>query len=251
EDRFGGREVRPLYGFPDALRSVKDEEEIEKIIQAATLSDRAISYIIPFIKEGASERDIALEIEFYMRKQGAEGVAFPFIIASGARSSLPHGIASDKKLVRGDLVTMDIGSVLNSYNSDITRTVVVTEGDKKKEEIYNIVLQAQLAGIKAVRPGIAAAEVDRAAREVIECYGYGENFGHSTGHGLGLAVHENPRLAAKDKTELKTGMVVTVEPGIYLPGWGGVRIEDAVLVQPNGCRVLSNSPKDRLIMCGL
>ncbi|MFZ5596568.1 MAG: M24 family metallopeptidase [Bacillota bacterium] len=242
--------IKPLAGVIDGLRTVKDSYEIEKIGQAVDLSDRAFSHILPFIVEGAEERDIALELEFFMRKEGAEGVSFPIIVASGERSSMPHGIASGKRIAPGDLVTMDFGAMLDGYNSDITRTVVLGAADEKQKKIYQIVLEAQLSGIKAVRAGIKASEVDRAARSVIEAYGYGEHFGHSTGHGVGLQIHENPRVSSKDDTELKPGMVITIEPGIYLPGWGGVRIEDTVVVEDRGCRVLTKSMKDGLIACG-
>lgn len=249
-EKLAACDLVPLYGFMDSLRAVKDKDEIDSIARAVNLADRAYSHIIPMVREGVSEKDLSLELEFFMRKSGAEGISFPLIVASGQRSSLPHGIATDKIIARGDLVTMDFGASLAGYNSDITRTLVVGEADKKQEEIYGIVLEAQLAGIRSVKPGVPASEVDRAAREVIESYGYGECFGHSTGHGLGLQIHENPRLSSRDHTELKPGMVVTVEPGIYIAGWGGVRIEDSILVDSTGPRILSSSPKEKLIVCG-
>lgn len=242
--------IMPLSGFVEDLRAVKDALEIKNISEAVSLSDRAFQHILPFIAEGAAERDIALEIEFFMRREGAEGLAFQIIVASGGRASMPHGTASEKLLSAGDLVIMDFGAVLAGYCSDITRTVSVGRADKKMEDIYGIVLEAQMAGLMAVREGVPASEVDRAARGVIDGYGYADNFGHSTGHGLGLQIHEDPRLSSRDDTILKKGMVVTIEPGIYLPGWGGVRIEDTVVVEENGCRVLTSSPKDRLIICG-
>ena len=251
EEILAAREIKPLCGFMDNLRAVKDQGEIECIARAVELTDRAFSHILPLIREGVTECYLSLELEFFMRKNGAEGIAFPFIVASGQRSSLPHGTATEKIICCGDLVTMDFGASLAGYNSDMTRTVVVGKADDKQKEIYLIVLEAQMAGIRAVKPGVAASEVDRAARSVIEGYGYGESFGHSTGHGLGLKIHENPRLSEKDSTELRPGMVVTVEPGIYLPGWGGVRIEDSVLVESHGARVLSTTEKDRLIVCGI
>ncbi|MFZ5633631.1 MAG: aminopeptidase P family protein [Bacillota bacterium] len=249
-DKLPGREVRPLAGTVEGLRAVKEELEIRKISAAVKLADEALKHILPYIRDGVRERDVALEIEFFMRKEGAEGISFPLIVASGHRAAMPHGTASDKVIRRDELVIMDFGATLEGYNSDITRTVAVGGADKRMEEIYRIVLEAQLAGIKAIRAGIPASEADRAARSVIEGYGYGEYFGHSTGHGLGLQIHEPPRLSAKDNTELRPGMVVTVEPGIYLPGWGGVRIEDTVVVEKNGCCVLTSSPKERLISCG-
>ncbi|HBV96821.1 MAG: Xaa-Pro dipeptidase [Peptococcaceae bacterium BICA1-7] len=251
EEKLAAQKIKPLYGFMDSLRAVKDHDEIECIARAVELTDRAFSHVLPFIRDGVTENSLALELEFFMRKNGAEGIAFPFIVASGQRSSLPHGTATEKIISGGDLVTLDFGASLAGYNSDMTRTVVVGKADDQQKKIYSIVLEAQLAGIRAVRPGVAASEVDRAARDVIAGHGYGECFGHSTGHGLGLKIHENPRLSVKDDTELKPGMVVTVEPGIYLPGWGGVRIEDSVLVESHGVRVLSTSEKDRLLVCGL
>jgi len=250
KDNLPGIELKPLQECVEDLRVVKDHQEVQRIGNSVKLSDRAFEYVLPLLGEGVTEREVALEIEFFMKKNGAEDIAFPFIVASGQRSSMPHGTASEKAIVRGDLVTLDFGARLGGYNSDITRTVVIGQGDNRKEEIYGIVLEAQMAGINALRPGIPASEVDRAARGIIEGYGYGKNFRHSTGHGLGLQIHEGPRLSTRDHTVLKTGMVVTVEPGIYLPGWGGIRIEDTVLVVENGCRVLTSSPKERLITCG-
>ncbi|MCL6479443.1 MAG: Xaa-Pro peptidase family protein [Peptococcaceae bacterium] len=249
-DKLPGCEVRPLAGTVEGLRAIKEEFEIGKISAAVKLADEAFLHILPYVRDGVRERDVALEIEFFMRKEGAEGASFPLIVASGHRAAMPHGTASDKVIRRGELVIIDLGASLEGYNSDMTRTVAVGGADKKMEEIYRVVLEAQLAGIKAIRGGVTASEVDRAARSVIEGHGYGDYFGHSTGHGLGLQIHESPRLSARDNTELKPGMVVTVEPGIYLPGWGGVRIEDTVVVEENGCCVLTSSPKDRLIICG-
>lgn len=249
-DKLPGSAVVPLSGLVEELRAVKDHVEINKISDAVRLSDQAFRHILQFIRVGVSEMDLALEIEFFIRKNGSEGMAFQQITASGYRSAMPHGTASTKLLAEGDLLTMDFGAMLSGYCSDITRTVAVGRADRKMEEIYSIVLEAQMAGIAAIRQGIPASEVDRASREVIGSYGYGENFGHSTGHGLGLQIHENPRLSSRDGTELKKGMVVTVEPGIYLPGWGGVRIEDTVVVEENGCRVLTSSEKERLMVCG-
>ena len=249
-DILPGVGVVPLSGLVEELRAVKDQAEINMIYDAVRLSDAAFRHILQFVREGVSERDLALELEFFVRKNGAEGMAFQQITASGYRSAMPHGTASPKLLAEGELLTMDFGAMLSGYCSDITRTVAVGRADKKMEEIYSIVLEAQMAGIAAIRQGIPASEVDRASREVIGGYGYGENFRHSTGHGLGLQIHENPRLSSRDDTVLKKGMVVTVEPGIYLPGWGGVRIEDTVVVEENGCRVLTSSEKERLMVCG-
>ena len=179
-----------------------------------------------------------------MRRLGSQRPAFETIVASGKRGALPHGLASEKRIEAGDFVTMDFGAVFNQYHSDITRTVVVRKASDKQKEIYNIVLAAQLAGLAAVKPGEACLAVDETARDIIVRSGYGDYFGHGLGHGVGLAIHEEPRLSPSNSDGvLEQGMVVTVEPGIYLPGWGGVRIEDTVVVCPTGREVLTSSSK--------
>ncbi|NLI11350.1 M24 family metallopeptidase [Pelotomaculum propionicicum] len=243
-----GIELKPGSGMVEHLRLCKDENEIKHIEEAARLADQAFVKILPAVNTGAAEREIALQLEYLMRESGAEESAFKIIVASGSRSALPHGVASLKTLQRGDLVTFDFGAVYRGYNSDITRTVVIGPPDARQKEIYEIVLEAQMNAISVIKAGVRAADVDQAARGIIEKKGYGPNFGHSTGHGLGLDVHENPRLSAKDETILRSGMVVTVEPGIYLPGWGGVRIEDTVVVEDNGCRILTKTPKEKLLV---
>lgn len=247
-DKLAGAPVEPSGGLVEQLRVVKDEEEINIIRQAMRLGDLAFEHILPRIKPGVSESELALELEFFMRGQGAKGLAFDTIMASGPRSALPHGVASERLLQQGDLLTMDFGVLYRGYNSDMTRTVVLGSPNEKQLEIYHIVLEAQLAGIAAVKAGVKASQVDKAARKVIRDKGYGEYFGHSTGHGVGLAIHERPRLSATDDTVLEAGMVVTVEPGIYLPDWGGVRIEDSVLVTEDGSLLLTSSPKNELLM---
>lgn len=239
--------LRPVEGIIEKFRQVKDPVELDAIQESMALLDEGFDYICSFIKPGKTEREVSLELEMFLRRRGAETTAFPFIVASGLRSSLPHGIASERTLNLGDIITMDFGVVKDSYNSDMTRTVTLGKPPAKMQEIYYIVLEAQLAGLAVVKAGIPASSVDKAARQVIESRGYGDYFGHSTGHGVGLAVHEGPRLSVKDNTILQERMVVTVEPGIYLPGVGGVRIEDSVVVEREGCRLLTKSPKDRLI----
>ncbi|OPX86584.1 MAG: putative peptidase [Pelotomaculum sp. PtaB.Bin104] len=243
KDRLVSIDLKPASGLVEELRLIKDSAEIKNIEEAVRLSDRAIEQVRPQIKPGVTEREIALRLEFAMREMGAEGVAFETIVASGPRSALPHGVASVRTIQSGDLVTMDFGAVYCGYHSDITRTVVVGEPASWQSEIYSIVLEAQLRAVKAVCAGVKASVVDRAARALIAGRGYAEYFGHGTGHGLGLEIHENPRLSKKGETVLRAGMVVTVEPGIYLPGRGGVRIEDTVLVLESGCRVLTKTPK--------
>lgn len=241
-------ELKSVSGLVEGLRICKDATEIKFIEEAVRLADEAFTSTLPAIRPGVTERDIALQLEYHMRRAGAEGVAFKFIVASGDRSALPHGVASTKVIQGGDLVTLDFGAVYNGYHSDITRTVVMGRPDEKQKKIYSIVLEAQLKAIAALKAGVRAAEVDRAARGVIEDKGYGKYFGHGTGHGVGLNIHENPRVSFRDDTVLQPGMVVTVEPGIYLPDWGGVRIEDTVLVLEAGCRILTKAPKDLIIL---
>ncbi len=250
KEKLNNIKLKPMAGVVEKLREIKDDQEIERISSSVSLADRAFEHIVPFVKPGAVECEIALELEFFMRRHGASRTAFETIVASGPRSAMPHGVASDRKLQAGDFVVMDFGAVLKGYHSDITRTVVVGEPDQKQLQIYNIVLEAQLAALASVRAGTAAAEVDNAARDIIASSGYGENFGHGTGHGVGLVIHENPRVSAKSDAILEKGMVVTVEPGIYIPEWGGVRIEDMVLVEDGGCRIFTGSPKSGLIVCG-
>jgi len=227
-----------------SLRAVKDEAEIELIKKAVAIADDAFGEIINTLREGQSEEEISLTLEFLMRKAGASGRSFDFIVASGERSSLPHGVASAKRIQRGEFVTLDFGAIYQGYCSDITRTVVIGEPDDKQVHIYNIVLQAQLIGIDAVKPGRSGREVDHEVRQFIKEAGYGDYFGHGLGHSVGLAIHERPRLNPREEKLLEPGMIVTVEPGIYIPNWGGVRIEDMVLVTDSGCEVLTKSPKE-------
>jgi Xaa-Pro aminopeptidase len=228
----------------DALRMVKDRTELGLLGKAVKIADYAFNQTIKIIKPGITELEIALELEYQMRKLGAERPAFDTIVASGVRSALPHGRASTKAVEAGDFVTMDFGAVYEGYHSDMTRTVVAGKASPKQREIYNIVLSAQLAGVQAVKAGRAGKEVDGIAREVISAAGYGEFFGHGLGHGVGLFIHEEPRLSPSGEVILETGMVVSVEPGIYIPDWGGVRIEDLVAVSAAGCTILTASSKD-------
>lgn len=233
----------PMKGMLSRLRMVKDAQEILYIEKAALIADEAFGYICDYIKPGISEKEIALELENYMKKKGASDTSFETIVASGIRTSLPHGTASDKIIEKGDFITLDFGCVYNGYCSDMTRTIVVGRSNHKQKEIYNIVLEAQLKALEAIQPGILSAEVDKIARDMIDLKGYGKNFGHGLGHGVGLEIHEEPRLSPSGKEILESGMVVTVEPGIYISHFGGVRIEDLVVVNQKGCRILSKSPK--------
>ncbi|MDF2572698.1 MAG: ypdF [Sporomusa sp.] len=228
----------------DALRMVKDQYELDVLTKAVEIADSAFNEVLKVLKPGLTELDIALELEYQMRKLGAEKTAFDTIIASGVRGALPHGKASSKIIEVGDFVTMDFGAVYQGYHSDMTRTVVIGKANDKQRTIYNIVLAAQLAGVKAVKAGKIGKEVDQVSRQIINDAGYGEYFGHGLGHGVGLFIHEEPRLSPAGDNELAEGMVVSVEPGIYLPGWGGVRIEDLVVVSAAGCTILTTSSKD-------
>lgn len=232
----------------DMLRRIKDGEEINALRKAAALADKAFVHILSYLKPGVTEKDVALELEYYMRRAGAEKNAFDFIVASGKRSSLPHGVASEKTLHTGDLVTLDFGCVFNHYCSDITRTVGLGNANPQLLHIYEIVRQAQQAALQALRPDVRCCDADKVAREIIACHGYGQYFGHGLGHGVGLAIHEEPRLSPSDNSVLQPGMVVTVEPGIYVPDLGGVRIEDTVLITTDGCERLTHSSKDYIIL---
>jgi Xaa-Pro aminopeptidase len=228
----------------DRLRWVKDAEEIAVLSRAAEIADVACAYILERLRPGLTEREVAVDLEVFMRRAGAERVSFESVLASGPRSALPHGRATGRVMAAGDLVTLDFGAVYEGYASDITRTVVLGTPDDRQRQIYEIVREAQQRALEAIRPGVSGRQVDAAGRSVIAAAGFEGAFGHALGHGLGLDVHEGPRLSPRDDTVLEAGMVLTVEPGIYLPGWGGVRIEDDVVVTAEGCRVLTHAPKD-------
>jgi Xaa-Pro aminopeptidase len=228
----------------ESFTMIKDNDEISKIKKAVRIAEKAFGDIIKKIKPGMKEKDIALDLEYKMRAFGADGPAFDTIVASGQRSSMPHGRASEKKLRKGEFVTIDFGCFYQGYASDITRTLVLGKANEKQKKVYNIVLSAQKAACKAIRPRIGGSEVDNVARDIIAKAGYGDNFGHGLGHGIGLLVHDGPVLSPRSNDTLSPGNVVTVEPGIYIHNWGGVRIEDDVLVTPNGGQILTKLPKE-------
>lgn len=230
----------------EGLRMIKDEGEIEGIRRAQQLTDELFARLLAELRPGLRERDVASRLQIMAIEAGAQGMAFDTIVASGWRSALPHGVAGDKVIEAGDFVTIDFGCRLDGYVSDMTRTVVMGKATHRQREIYQLVLRAQEAGLKAIAAGRTGREVDAAARAVIEEAGYGENFGHGLGHGVGMEIHEAPRLSRLGRDRLQSGMVVTVEPGIYLPGWGGVRIEDLVVVRENGHENLTATPKELL-----
>ncbi|MFZ5966255.1 MAG: M24 family metallopeptidase [Bacillota bacterium] len=244
KEKLEATELIPLKGLFNTLRIKKYDQEIQYIQKAAQIADEAFTYICDFIKPGVKEIDVALELEMFMKKKGASGISFESIVASGVRSSLPHGVASDKIIEDGDFVTLDFGCIYNGYCSDMTRTVVVGSASDKQKEIYRIVLEAQEAALTAIKPGVSGFDVDKIARDIIAKNGYGDYFGHSLGHGVGLEIHESPRLSPASTDQLEAGMIVTDEPGIYLPDFGGVRIEDLILVTEDGCKILSKSPKE-------
>jgi len=238
----------PADGLVEAVRLVKEADEISRIRRAAALADAAWEEILPAVRAGRREQDIALDLEFVMRRRGAQSLSFPLIVASGERSALPHGRASAKELEQGDFVTVDYGAVVDGYASDATRTVVIGPPDDRQREVYEVVRRAQEAALEALRPGKTGAEVDAVARSIIDDAGYGQYFGHGLGHGLGMEVHEGPRLSqVHGEDRLEPGMVVTVEPGIYIPGWGGVRIEDLVVVTEQGCEILTSPTKELVV----
>lgn len=225
------------------LRAVKSDVEIALMREAARLNAEAFGETLSLIRPGVSEREVALQLEFALKKRGAEEKAFDFIVASGERGALPHGVASDRLLQDGELVTIDFGCRVNGYHSDETVTLALGEPPAVMQEVYAVVLEAHDRAIEAVAPGIALAELDHLARNVIQDAGYGEYFGHGLGHGVGLNVHEQPTVSPRSRMTAAEGMVITIEPGIYLPDQGGVRIEDMVLVTAEGSSVLTTLPK--------
>ena len=239
----------PLHKRIDRLRWIKSAQEIREIEQAEHIGDLTFAKIVQKLEDiygsgqTMTEKQIAAWIEFYMKEQGAEATSFDTIAASGIHSSMPHAIPTDRAPEDGDFLTMDFGCKVNGYCSDMTRTVVIGHASVEQKNIYDIVLRAQEAALAAIRPGIMGCEVDEAARKVISAAGYGHCFGHGLGHSVGLMIHEMPCFSPKDETVLEPGMVITVEPGIYIEGAYGVRIEDLVVVTEDGCRNLTHAPK--------
>jgi len=247
-EKFRPAELVAAGRLVEGLRAVKDESELAVMREAAQLADRAFQHVLPKIRPGVTEREIALELEWFLRGQGADAMAFDTIVASGPRSAMPHGVASERAIGPGEFVTLDFGAYYKGYCSDLTRTVVVGKPTDRHREIYGIVLEAQGTALEGIRPGMTGREADALTRDVIKRYGYGEYFGHGTGHGLGMEIHEAPRLSRTDETVLVPGMTVTVEPGIYLPGFGGVRIEDVVVITETGIEIFTRSPKELIAL---
>jgi Xaa-Pro aminopeptidase len=240
-----GVELVPAGGAIEALRAVKDPEELDRVRAAAKLADEALTDVLTRGLAGRTERDVALDLEFTMRRLGAEGVSFPPIVASGPHGALPHAVPRDVEIPRGTMCVVDWGAMLAGYASDCTRTFGTGgEVDPRDGDVYELVKRAQEAALAAVRPGPTGREVDAVARAIIDQAGHAEHFGHGLGHGVGLDVHEGPRLSKQGEDALAAGNVVTVEPGVYVPGAVGVRIEDLVIVTDDGAEVVSSLPKD-------
>jgi Xaa-Pro aminopeptidase len=233
----------PLKGVLRVPRMIKDANEIDHLREAIAVTDKAFAKVVKGLRPGMTEVEIALEIERRLRLAGAAGPGFPSIVAGGPNSADPHAEPTDRKLRLSDNVKLDFGGIVQGYHADLTRTVFLRKPTQKQREIYNIVREAQLRAIDACRPGAACKEVDAAARDLIKDAGYGDNFSHGLGHGVGLEIHEGPGLGHTSEDTLQPGMLVTVEPGIYLNGWGGVRLEDIVLITGRGHEVVTQAPK--------
>lgn len=249
--------LKPTSDVIERLRWIKDASELRIIRSAIDLASRVFHAVVPEVAPGVLESALAAEIEYMSKRLGAAGMSFDTIVASGKRSALPHGRASNTPVPAKGFVIFDFGVIVDGYCSDMTRTVHVGRMDKRAERVYSAVLEAQLAGIKAVKAGVETSQVDQAARSVLEKAGLGGYFTHSTGHGVGLEIHESPGLRKKPKAagiknvkadRLQAGMVITIEPGVYIPGWGGVRIEDMVLVTDSGCEVLTPTAKELVVL---
>lgn len=244
EQSFGSA-MLPMSDMVSVLRRTKDPSEIDQIRNAQALAESVLSGVLENLDAGMTEREVAAEIDYELQRRGASGPSFDTIVLFGARTSLPHGEASTRALEWGDLVLIDFGCRLNGYCSDLTRTFVFgTISSVWLEEVYDLVLTAQRIALEAVRPGLACRELDAVARGLISDAGYGEYFGHGLGHGVGIDIHEAPRVNSESDATLEPGMIITIEPGIYLPGKGGVRIEDLVAVTENGCQNLTAAPKE-------
>lgn len=248
---LAGFELAPCPQMDEAIsamRRQKNEQELASVTAAQAIAEKAFDHLLKFIREGVTDIEIAAELEYVMRREGAEAMSFETIAVSGANSSVPHGVPTAKKVAAGDFITMDFGAVVNGCHSDMTRTVAVGFATDKMKRVYNTVLTAQLAALDGIAEGVPCSEIDRRAREVIAAAGYGQYFTHSTGHGVGYEIHEAPTVSARSADLLKAGDIITVEPGIYLPGEFGVRIEDMAFVTQNGYKNLTKSVKELIIV---
>jgi Xaa-Pro aminopeptidase len=243
-DWFPDAELVPTSGLVESLRLVKDAGEVARIEAACAMADAALAAVRHRVGDGATEAEVALELEWQMRRLGADGPSFETIVASGPNAALPHHRAGDRRIIEGDLVVLDFGALLDGYHSDMTRTLMVGDPSDTQVRMFEVVREAQAAGVATVKAGVEAKAVDDACRSIIGDAGWDEAFLHATGHGVGLDIHEPPRVARTTDAMLADGHVVTVEPGVYLAGHGGVRIEDTVVVTTDGCRTLTLAPKD-------
>ncbi|RIN96029.1 M24 family metallopeptidase [Mammaliicoccus sciuri] len=241
-------ELSSIESVIETIRMVKDEFEIKLIQKAADIVDETYEHILKWVKPGMTENEVNNEMEMFMRSKGATCSSFDTIVASGHRGALPHGVASNKVIEEGDMITLDFGALYEGDVSDVTRTFAIGQPKEEMKKIYNIVLEAQLTALEQIKPGMTGKEADTIARDIIKSYGYGEQFGHSLGHGIGLEVHEGPALSQKSDIVLEENMCITLEPGIYVDGLGGVRIEDDVLVTKNGLQRFTKSSKDLIIL---
>ena len=247
-EKLLGLELTPCQSIFFELRASKDEQEQAHMRAAQAIAEKALDDVLRIIRPGVTERDIAAEISYRLLKHGGEGNSFDPIAVSGANSSMPHGVPSDKPVENGDFVTMDFGCVKNGYCSDMTRTVAVGHATEEMKNVYDVVLRAQLEGIKTARAGVSGAAIDGAARGVISDAGFGEYFGHSFGHSLGLDIHESPSASPSSRAPMPAGAVISAEPGIYLPGKFGVRIEDVLILREDGCENITHASKELIIL---
>lgn len=239
-----GIELTPNAGAVKSVRVVKEPGEIDAIRKAQEIAELGFDYMLDYIEPGMTEREIALELEFFTRREGSEGMSFPSIIAAGPHGAMPHAQLSDQVIRDGDMIVMDFGCIYGGYHSDMTRTIVLGKATDEMKKVYDIVLRAQQAALDGLKDGVNEVAGDKLARDIIDRAGYGKQFGHGLGHGVGLEIHEEPRLSPLAKGVIREGMVVTVEPGIYLPGQFGVRIEDFVVVKKDGIENLTRAPKN-------
>ena len=244
KEKLAVQELVPLGNEITAMRRIKTPRELEYIKQAEAIGDQVFTEILGFIKPGMTELEVAARIEYLLKVKGAQGCSFPAIVASGVNSSMPHAVPSSKKIEVGDFLTMDFGCVYEGYCSDMTRTIVIGKASQKQKEVYETVLKAQLAALDFLKAGVKGKEVDKVARDIIYSAGYEGCFGHGLGHSVGLHIHENPRLSMLEEGTIEAGMTETVEPGIYIKGFGGVRIEDLVVVTEDGCENFTFSNKN-------
>lgn len=248
KDNLVDVEAVPTSGLVEMLRYVKDDHEIDLMRRAAAIADQAFEKLMTVIKVGMTEAEVAIELEYYLKQFGADGIAFDTILLAGARTSMPHGIPSDKVIEKGDFITIDFGALYKGYRSDMTRTFVMGEASEEQIRLYNSVLEAQKVGVATVQAGISGKEPDDRVKAILERDNYYEYAGKGLGHGVGLNIHERPFLSQICRDQLKENCAITIEPGVYIPGFGGVRVEDTVVVTESGCEILTKTPKELLII---